>query len=87
VPNFAEAAKPLTILTRKDQKFTWRPSQQQAFQSMCTTPVLAYPNFKLPFILTTDASKVSIVAILSQIENGVARPTGCASMQLNSAER
>jgi len=30
-----------------------------------TTPVLAYPNFELPFILTTDASKVAIAAILS----------------------
>jgi hypothetical protein len=69
VQNFAEAAKPLIILTRTDQKFTWGPSQQQAFLSMkeklCTAAVLAYPNFKLPFILMTDASNVAIAAILS----------------------
>jgi len=68
VQNFAEA-KRLTILTRKNQEFTWGPDQQKAFQSMkdklCATPVLAYPNFKLPFILTTDASKMAIAAILS----------------------
>jgi hypothetical protein len=62
VPNFAEIAKPLTALARKDRQFTWAPQEQQAFQSMkdrlCTTPVLAYPNFEMPFILTTDASKV-----------------------------
>jgi hypothetical protein len=48
VPKFAELAKPLTLLTRKDQKFSWGPLQQQAFDSMkeklCTALVLAYPN-------------------------------------------
>jgi len=71
VPNFAEAAKPLTILTRKDQNFIWGPSQQEAFEDLknrlSTTPVLAYPNFELPFFLTTDASKVAVAAILSQV--------------------
>jgi len=49
VPNFVEIAKPLTALTRNDRQFAWGPQQQQDFQSMkdrlCTTPVLAYPNF------------------------------------------
>ena len=49
VPNFAQIAKPLTTLTRKDQKFEWGPSQKEAFEGLknklCTTPVLAYPNF------------------------------------------
>jgi len=55
------------MLTRKNQKFPWGPSQQQAFDSMkeklCTAPVPAYPNFGLPFILTTDASKIAVAAI------------------------
>jgi hypothetical protein len=34
VCNFAEIAKPLTILTRKDQAFVWGPSQQQAFEEL-----------------------------------------------------
>jgi hypothetical protein len=55
IPNFVEVAKSLTILTHKNQGVTWGANQQQAFQSMkdklCTTPVLAYPNFKLLFIL------------------------------------
>ena len=69
VPNFAESAKHLTKLTRKNQEFVWGPSQQEAFENLktklCTTPVLAYPNFDLPFILTTDASKVAVAAFLS----------------------
>jgi hypothetical protein len=91
VPHFAEIAKPLTALTRNDRQFAWGPQEQQAFQSMkdrlSTTPVMAYPNFKLPFILTTDASKVAIGAILSQVQDGEERPIAFASRQLNTAER
>jgi len=91
VSNFAEIAKPLTALTRKDRQFTWGPQQQQAFQSMkdrlCTTPVMAYPNFELSFILTTDASKVAIGAILSQVQDGKERSISYASRQFNTAEQ
>jgi hypothetical protein len=45
VPRFAEVAKPLTLLTRKNKIFAWGLSQEEAFQRMknrpCTTPVLA----------------------------------------------
>jgi hypothetical protein len=49
--------------------------------------VLAYPNFKLPFILTTDPSKSAIAAILSQVQGGIERLIAFANRQLNSAER
>lgn len=29
-----------------------------------TTPKLAYANFKLPIILTTDVSKIAVAAVL-----------------------
>jgi len=54
---------------------------------LCTMPVLAYPNFELPFILTTDASKIAVAAILSQVQNGVERPIAYASRQMNKAEQ
>ena len=66
-PNFAEIAKPMTVLTRKRQEFIWEPKQQEAFQTMkdtlCTAPAWAYPNYKLPFILSTNASRTSLGAI------------------------
>jgi len=69
VQDFATIAKPLTELTKKDLPFWWGPSQQKAFETikdkLCTTPVLAYPNFELPFILNTYASKIAVAAILS----------------------
>jgi hypothetical protein len=73
------------MLTRKDQKFSWGPLQQQAFDSMkqklCTVPVLAYPN------LTTYASKIAVAAILSRVQDGVERPIAYASRQMNTAEQ
>jgi len=78
VPNFAETTKPLTALTLKNQEFTWGQSQQEALDNLklklSTTPVLAFPDFSLPFILTTDASKLTVAAVLSQVQNGVQRP-------------
>jgi len=91
VPNFAEIAKPLTSLTRKNQGFVWGPSQQEAFERMkdklCTTPVLAYPNFDLPFILTCDASKLAVEAVLSQVQYDADRSIAYASRQLSIAEQ
>jgi len=91
VPNFAEIAKPLTALTRKNQEFAWGPTQQDAFDSLkrklSTTPVLAFPNFGLPFILTTDAYKVAVAAVLSQVQDGVERTIAFASRQKNTAEQ
>jgi len=91
MPNFASIAKHLTTLTRKDQEFIWGTSQQEAFESLKSrlnsNPVLAYPNFKLPFILTTEASKVAIAAILSQVQDGVEQSIAYASRQLNTPEQ
>jgi len=49
--------------------------------------VFAYPNFNLPFILTTDASKLAVAAVLSQVQDGGERPIAYASRQVNTVER
>jgi hypothetical protein len=91
VPNFAEMAKPPTALIRKNQQFTWGPSQQKAFDNLKrklgTAPVLAYPNFSLSFILTTDTPKVAVADVLSQVQDGVERPIEFASRQKNKPEQ
>jgi len=78
------------MLTKKDQPFTWGPSQQKAFEDLkdrlCKAPVLAYPNFAAPFILTTDASLTAVAAVLSQVQEGVERPISYASRQMSGPE-
>ena len=80
----------MTGLLRKDARFIWAEQQQAAFEALkralCSGQVLAYPYFASQFILTTDASKTAVAAILSQVQDGVERPISFASRQLNPAE-
>jgi hypothetical protein len=91
ISNFAEIAKPLTKLTRKDENIEWDAQQQSVYDEMenklCTIPVLAYPKFQLPFIFTTHASETAVAAILSQVQKGVKQPISFGSRQLSKAER
>ena len=90
VPKFAEISKSLTEILRKEAHFKWEGIQQAAFEglkeALCSEQVLAYPDFNSQFILTTDASRVAVAGILSQVQNGVERPISYASRQLNKAE-
>jgi hypothetical protein len=83
VLRFSEIAKTMTQLIRKDTQFKWESSQQAAFEKLkeviCSEHVLAYPDFKSQFILTTDASKVTVAAVLSQVQDGVERPVAFES--------
>ena len=90
VRNFAEIAKPLTKLTKKDSPFEWGPEQQEAFvelkNELSQEPLLIYPDFSQPFIVACDASTKAVGAILSQVKDGAERPVAYCSRQLNSAE-
>lgn len=68
-------------------KYNWNNECQQAFETiklkLCGSKVLAYPNFKQDFILSTDASDGAIGAVLSNHDN---RPVHFASRILKGAE-
>lgn len=49
-------------------------------------PILQYPDFTKPFILTTDASNSAIGAVLSQGNVGSDLPVAFASRTLNDSE-
>ena len=90
VPGFAAIAHPLTQLTKKDAKFEWSIDCQTAFEELknrlITAPILAYPDFSLPFLIFTDASNFAVGAILSQIQNGKEVVIAYASKQLEKAQ-
>lgn len=54
---------------------------------LTTAPLIAHPNFSLPFILDTDASQVGLGAVLSQEIEGTTRVITFASRTLSKSER
>ena len=54
---------------------------------LCSTPVLAFPDFSLPFILDTNACQSGIGAVLSQEQGGEEKIIAYASRTLTKAER
>jgi RNase H-like domain found in reverse transcriptase/Reverse transcriptase (RNA-dependent DNA polymerase)/Integrase zinc binding domain/Integrase core domain len=89
--NFADVAKPLTLLTRQDVKFHWSEECQDAFDKLrnylAGDVMLSFPDFDKEFVLSTDASGVAISAILAQEVDGHQRPIAYASRQLNEHEK
>lgn len=61
----------------------WTEACEQSFErlkaKLTSTPVLAYANFALPFILEVDASHSGLEAILSQEQEGKVWPIAYAS--------
>uniref|UniRef100_A0A6V7LZN9 RNA-directed DNA polymerase n=1 Tax=Bracon brevicornis TaxID=1563983 RepID=A0A6V7LZN9_9HYME len=90
IKDFAKIAKPLTELLKKGVPWSWEEKHQHAFdvlkEKLVTAPILQFPNFAEPFLLTTDASGKAIGAVLSQGEIGKDLPIAYASRTLNQAE-
>ena len=90
VKDFARVAAPLTRLTGKVD-FVWGEKEQIAFETLrdkvTTAPILQYPDFSKPYILTTDASGIGLGAVLSQGVVGKDKPIAFASRKLNPAEK
>lgn len=91
IANYSHIAKPMTNLLKKNQPFEWTSECQTSFKNLIkkliTAPILQYPDFKKPFLLTTDASQFAIGSILSQGQPGQDRPIVYASRTLNKAEQ
>lgn len=90
IENFAEITIPLNNLLRKNTPFLWTSECEQSFQflksALISPPILQYPDFsdKNEFILQTDASNISVGAVLC---NKDMRPVAYASRPLNKAEK
>ena len=69
----------------------WNESCDLAFltlkQKLISTPILAFPDYKLPFCLEIDASIHGFGAILSQKQNGKQVMIACVSRKLRVHEK
>ena len=90
VPKFAEIARPLHKASETSAKFEWTQEAQDEFESLklklTSTPILAFPCIKEPFILYTEASQFAMVALLAQVQDGKERAICYASKSLSKSQ-
>lgn len=77
----------LNDLAKKNAVFQWNDQCQKAFDTLkcklLNPPILQYPDFSKPFLLTTDASSYALGALLSQGRVGSDLPISYASSTLS----
>ena len=70
IPRYADIARPLNALTRKNIDFVWTDICQKSFELLKTMvseePILVYPDPSKPYVLFTDASKYAWSCVLTQ---------------------
>src|SRR5699024_802604 len=70
VKNYAPIAKPLTMLTKKDQAWVWEDATEEAFitlkRALTERPVLTLYDPNCPTEVHTDASQDGVAGILLQ---------------------
>lgn len=91
VTGFAVVTRPLTKLLRKNARWTWDSEQESAFvelkRRLCTTPILACPDFSRTFVLQVDASNDGLGAALTQNQASREAVVAYASRLLSESER
>ena len=100
IKNFSRITKPIReVITglenqsKRSAKKTyieWSDAADVAFEhlkTMCvSTPILAYPDYQLPFTLHTDSSTDGLGAVLYQKQDGKLRVIAYASRSVSKAE-
>ena len=100
IKDFSKIAKPIReVITglenqsKRSAKKTfveWTEAADSAFEHLkslyISTPILAYPDYKLPFVLHTDSSSEGLGAVLYQKQNGKLRVIAYASRSVSKSE-
>jgi hypothetical protein len=92
IQDFADIARPLHNLTRKESPWTWNTEQREAFdrlkKQMTSSPILIFPDDDKPYKLEADSSGYATGAVLSQEgKDGKWHPIGFLSKSLSEVER
>uniref|UniRef100_A0AAV2KZM9 ribonuclease H n=1 Tax=Knipowitschia caucasica TaxID=637954 RepID=A0AAV2KZM9_KNICA len=90
VEHYAEIAKPLTNLLKKDTPFVWEDSHDEAMKALLDrlrkAPCLVYPNLNKPFFLEIGFSEHSLSAGLYQTHDSDKRIIAYASKTMAAPE-
>ena len=86
IKGFSKIAAPLNKLLEENKPFVWTEECTKAYQELkdllLKEPMVAYPDFSVPFRLYADASNIGLGAILAQKQEGRERILCCASRTL-----
>ncbi|GKD89108.1 putative reverse transcriptase domain-containing protein [Tanacetum coccineum] len=87
IENFFKIAKPLTLLTQKNQKYEWGEKQEEAFRTLkdnlCNAPILSLSDGLEDFVVYCDTSNQGLGCVLMQRDKVIAY----ASRQLKSHKK
>lgn len=90
IKDFAKITKPMTNCLKKRNRIIIDQDYIDSFNKckelLTHAPLLQYPDYEKPFILTTDASMVALGAVLSQGQIGSDKPIAFASRTLSDTE-
>jgi len=92
IKDFAQVARPMNVLMRKDVKWRWEGEEQAAFDELkkafITRLVLAAPDLDKEFRVEADASNYATGGVLSmKCSNNLWRPVAFISKSLSNTER
>ena len=100
IKDFSKITRPLAdilppTMTKKNNKkthqWTWSDREQETFEKpkviLSSPPILAYPDFSLPFELHTDASRKGLGAVLYQTQENQKKVIAYASRSLTKTEK
>lgn len=90
IRDFAKITRPFTACLKKGSKIIINDQYKECFETckklLTNSPLLQFPDFNKPFILTTDASNFALGAVLSQGPVGSDKPIAYASRTLSNTE-
>lgn len=91
VNKFADVTAPMRTLLKKNSRWLWGPEQEKSFvelkQRLSSAPVLACPDFSVPFVLQVDASTTGLGAALTQTQDAKEVVIAYASRLLTDQEK
>ena len=91
IPNYADIAAGMTRLQSVKVPYRWDEAAESSFtaikKAFQSAPVIAFPNFDLPWRVYADASNQAIGAVITQVQDGEERIIDTASRVLSPAER